>query len=219
MSGSARPLRVKAQNRTEESLEPAYCCPTTRRYLRGVEDSTVTGLLLAWRAGKPDASSQLFPLVYDELRRIAHGQLGRERDGHTLDTSALVHEAYLKLVDQTRVQWVDRSHFLAVATQAMRRILVDYARRYSSDKRGNTPRQVSLTDATLVVEERADLLLALDEALITLAKVDERLSRVVECRFFGGLTEEETAAVLGITARTVRRDWIKAKGWLHQVLQ
>lgn len=219
MSGSARPLRVKAQNRTEESLEPAYCCPTTRRYLRGVEDSTVTGLLLAWRAGKPDASNQLFPLVYDELRRIAHGQLGRERDGHTLDTSALVHEAYLKLVDQTRVQWVDRSHFLAVATQAMRRILVDYARRYSSDKRGNTPRQVSLTDATLVVEERADLLLALDEALITLAKVDERLSRVVECRFFGGLTEEETAAVLGITARTVRRDWIKAKGWLHQVLQ
>ena len=183
------------------------------------EDPTVTGLLLAWRAGKPDASNKLFPLVYDELRRIAHGQLGRERDGHTLDTSALVHEAYLKLVDQTRVQWVDRSHFLAVATQAMRRILVDYARRYSSDKRGNAPRQVSLTDATLVVEERADLLLALDEALIALAKVDERLSRVVECRFFGGLTEDETAEVLGITARTVRRDWTKAKGWLHQVLQ
>ena len=183
------------------------------------EDPTITGLLLAWRAGKPDASNKLFPLVYDELRRIAHGQLGRERDGHTLDTSALVHEAYLKLVDQTRVQWVDRSHFLAVATQAMRRILVDYARRYASDKRGNAPRQVSLTDATLVVEERADLLLALDEALITLAKVDERLSRVVECRFFGGLTEDETAEVLGITARTVRRDWTKAKGWLHQVLQ
>lgn len=183
------------------------------------EDPTVTGLLLAWRAGKPDASNKLFPLVYDELRRIAHGQLGRERDGHTLDTSALVHEAYLKLVDQTRVHWVDRSHFLAVATQAMRRILVDYARRYSSDKRGNAPRQVSLTDATLVVEERADLLLALDEALIALAKVDERLSRVVECRFFGGLTEDETAEVLGITARTVRRDWTKAKGWLHQVLQ
>jgi RNA polymerase sigma factor (TIGR02999 family) len=183
------------------------------------EDPTVTGLLLAWRAGKPDASNKLFPLVYDELRRIAHGQLGRERDGHTLDTSALVHEAYLKLVDQTRVHWVDRSHFLAVATQAMRRILVDYARRYSSDKRGNAPRQVSLTDATLVVEERADLLLALDEALIALAKVDERLSRVVECRFFGGLTEDETAEVLGVTARTVRRDWTKAKGWLHQVLQ
>ncbi|MGK2963710.1 MAG: ECF-type sigma factor [Gemmatimonadaceae bacterium] len=183
------------------------------------EDPTITGLLLAWRAGKPDASNKLFPLVYDELRRIAHGQLGRERDGHTLDTSSLVHEAYLRLVDQTRVQWVDRSHFLAVATQAMRRILVDYARRYSSDKRGNAPRQVSLTDATLVIEERADLLLALDEALVTLAKVDERLSRVVECRFFGGLTEDETAAVLGVTARTVRRDWTKAKGWLHQVLE
>ena len=183
------------------------------------EDPTITGLLLAWREGKADASNKLFPLVYDELRRIAHGQLGRERDGHTLDTSALVHEAYLKLVDQTRVQWVDRSHFLAVATQAMRRILVDYARRHSSDKRGNAPRQVSLTDATLVVEERADLLLALDEALLALAKVDERLSRVVECRFFGGLTEDETAEVLGVTARTVSRDWIKAKGWLHQVLQ
>lgn len=183
------------------------------------EDPTITGLLLAWRAGKPEASSQLFALVYDELRRIAHAQLGRETDGHTLDTTGLVHEAYLKLVDQTRVQWVDRSHFLAVATQAMRRVLVDYARRRNSDKRGNSPRQVSLTDATLVTEDRADLLLALDEALLTLEKVDERLSRIVECRFFGGLTEEETAEVLGVTARTVRRDWVKAKGWLHQVLQ
>jgi RNA polymerase sigma factor (TIGR02999 family) len=182
-------------------------------------DDTVTGLLLAWRAGRPEASDRLFPLVYEELRRIAHRQLGRERAGHTLDTTALVHEAYLKLVDQTQVQWVDRSHFLAVAAQAMRRILVDYARRYASDKRGGAPMRVSLTDATIVAEQRADLLLALDEALIDLAKMDERLSRVVECRFFGGLTEEETAEVLGVTARTVRRDWTKAKGWLHRVLQ
>ncbi len=183
------------------------------------ESATVTGLLLAWRAGEADASGQLFPLVYDELRRIAHRQIGRERPGHTLDTTALVHEVYLKLVDQTRVQWADRSHFFAVATQAMRRILVDYARKYCSDKRGGGAIRVSLDDANPAVEDRAELLLAVDEALSELGKLDERLSRVVECRFFGGLTEEETAEVLGVTARTVRRDWSKAKGWLHHVLQ
>ncbi len=157
--------------------------------------------------------------MYDELRRIAHRQIGRERPGHTLDTTALVHEVYLKLVDQTRVQWADRSHFFAVATQAMRRILVDYARKYCSDKRGGGAIRVSLDDANPAVEDRAELLLAVDEALSELGKLDERLSRVVECRFFGGLTEEETAEVLGVTARTVRRDWSKAKGWLHHVLQ
>ena len=183
------------------------------------ESATVTGLLLAWRAGEADASGQLFPLVYDELRRIAHRQIGREQPGHTLDTTALVHEVYLKLVDQTRVQWADRSHFFAVATQAMRRILVDYARKYCSDKRGGEAIRVSLDDANPAVEGRAELLLAVDEALSELGKLDERLSRVVECRFFGGLTEEETAEVLGVTARTVRRDWSKAKGWLHHVLQ
>jgi len=183
------------------------------------ESATVTGLLLAWRAGEADASGQLFPLVYDELRRIAHRQIARERPGHTLDTTALVHEVYLKLVDQTRVQWADRSHFFAVATQAMRRILVDYARKYCSDKRGGEAIRVSLDDANPAVEDRAELLLAVDEALSELGKLDERLSRVVECRFFGGLTEEETAEVLGVTARTVRRDWSKAKGWLHHVLQ
>ena len=183
------------------------------------ESATVTGLLLAWRAGEVDASGQLFPLVYEELRRIAHRQIGRERPGHTLDTTALVHEVYLKLVDQTRVQWADRSHFFAVATQAMRRILVDYARQYCSDKRGGGAIRVSLDDANPAAEDRAELLLAVDDALAELGKLDERLSRVVECRFFGGLTEEETAEVLGVTARTVRRDWLKAKGWLHQVLQ
>lgn len=180
--------------------------------------ATVTGLLLAWRSGESGAPDQLFPMVYDELRRIAHGQVARERTGHTLDTTALVHEAYLKLVDQTRVQWVDRSHFFAVATQAMRRILVDYARRYRSDKRGGAPIRVTLDDSNLVSEQRADLLLAVDEALTDLKKLDERLSQVVEFRFFGGLSEEETAQVLGVTARTVRRDWAKAKGWLHRTL-
>lgn len=182
-------------------------------------DGNITSLLLAWRAGGSSAPEQLFPLVYEELRRIAHRQLAREDAGHTLDTTSLVHEAYLKLVDQTRSEWVDRSHFYAVASGAMRRILVDYARRYRTDKRGNAPLRVSLTDNMLAAEDRADALIAVDEALTELTAVDERLGRVVECRFFAGLTEEETAEVLGVTARTVRRDWTKAKGWLHRRLE
>ena len=179
----------------------------------------ITAQLQAWVAGEPTARETLFPLVYDELRRIAHRQLQREWDGHTLDTTALVHEAYLKLVDQTRAGFTDRAHFFAVAANAMRRILVDYARRYLADKRGGAPRRVTLTDDMLVAEERADTLLAINEALLELSRIDERLSSVVECRFFGGLTEEETADVLGVTARTVRRDWTKAKGWLHRTLK
>ena len=183
------------------------------------QDVDITSQLLAWRGGESDAMERLFPLVYDELHRIAHRQMKRERPGHTLDTTGLVHEAYLKLVDQTRVQWNDRTHFFAVASHAMRRILVDYARRYQTDKRGSGPRRVSLADDMLVSNERADTLIAVDEALIELAQIDARLSRVVECRFFAGLTEEETAETLGVTARTVRRDWTKAKGWLHRKLQ
>lgn len=182
-------------------------------------DADITSQLLAWRAGAPFAVERLFPLVYDELRRIAHRHIARERGGHTLDTTGLVHEAYLKLVDQTRAQWTDRSHFFAVASNAMRRILVDYARSYRAGKRGSAPKRVSLTDNMLVAEERADTLIAVDEALTELAQIDERLSRVVECRFFAGLTEEETAEVLGVTSRTVRRDWTKAKGWLYRKLE
>lgn len=181
-------------------------------------DPDITAILLAWRAGDQNAADRLFPLVYEELRRIAHRQLGRERPDHTLSTTALVHEAYLKLVDQTRAQLADRAHFFAVAARAMRRILVDYARRYRALKRGGAPARVSLSDAVLVAEQRADTLVALDEALTRLAEVDERLSRVVECRFFGGLTEDETAEALAVTSRTVRRDWVKAKGWLSQAL-
>ena len=179
----------------------------------------ITGLLVAWRAGDRSALDRLFPLVYAELSQIAHRQLGRERPEHTLGTSDLVHEAYLKLVDQTRAQWVDRAHFFAVAARAMRRILVDYARRHRALKRGVAPARVSLNDATLVAEQRADTLIGLDEALTQLAELDQRLSQVVECRFFGGLTEEETAEALAVTARTVRRDWVKAKGWLYQALR
>ncbi len=180
--------------------------------------SDITGLLLAWRGGDGSAFDRLFPLVYDELRRIAHRQLGRERPDHTLGTTALVHEAYLRLVDQTRAQLTDRAHFFAVAARAMRRILVDYARRHRAAKRGGAAAAVSLDDNTVVADQRSDVLLALDEALTRLAEIDGRLSRVVECRFFGGLTEDETADALGITARTVRRDWVKAKRWLSREL-
>jgi RNA polymerase sigma factor (TIGR02999 family) len=183
----------------------------------GHGENDVTGLLLAWRAGDRTAVDRLLPVVYDELRRIAHRQLGHERSDHTLGTTALVHEAYFKLVDQTRARWEDRAHFFAVAARVMRRILVDYARQHRAAKRGGA--RVSLDDATLLADERADTLIALDEALTRLTDVDERLGRVVECRFFGGLTEEETAEALGITARTVRRDWVKAKGWLYQALR
>ncbi len=179
----------------------------------------ITGLLLAWRGGDGGAFDRLFPLVYDELRRIAHRQLVRERPDHTLGTTALVHEAYLKLVDQTRAQLTDRVHFFAVAARAMRRILVDYARRHRAAKRGGAAAAVSLDENTVVADQRADALLALDEALTQLAEIDGRMSHVVEYRFFGGLTEDETADALGVTARTVRRDWVKAKGWLAHTLR
>jgi RNA polymerase sigma factor (TIGR02999 family) len=166
----------------------------------------------------PREVDELLPLVYDELRRIAHRQLRAERPDHTLSTTALVHEAYVKLVDQTRARWTDRAHFFAVASRAMRRILVDYARQGQAAKRGGGVRPVTLDDAASMTEDRADTLVAIDEALTRLAGLDERLSRVVECRFFGGLTEEETAMALRVTARTVRRDWVKAKGWLYNEL-
>lgn len=182
------------------------------------QNADITTQLQAWQAGDPTARERLFPLVYDELRLIAHRQLQRERPGHTLDTTALVHEAYLRLAGSTSQEFSDRAHFFAMAATAMRRILVDYARRYRTEKRGAAPRRVSLTDTMLVAEERADTLLAVDEALGELARIDPRLSRVVECRFFAGLTEEETAETLGVTSRTVRRDWTKAKGWLLRTL-
>jgi RNA polymerase sigma factor (TIGR02999 family) len=180
-------------------------------------DADITGQLVAWRGGDALARDRLFHLVYGELRRIAHRQLGREETGHTLDTNALVHEAYLRLVDQTRVEWEDRSHFFAIAAQAMRRILIDYARRYQALRRGGGLRRVSLGEEAAVLE-RSETLLALDEGLERLAALDPRLSQVVECRYFAGFTEEETAEALGVTPRTVRRDWVKARAWLYLVL-
>jgi RNA polymerase sigma factor (TIGR02999 family) len=162
----------------------------------------------------PAAADSLFPLLYEELRRIAHRQLAIERAGHTLSTTALVHEAYVKLADQTRAQFASRAHFLAVAAQAMRRILVTHARKVRTEKRGGAWHRLDLDQVDIPVEERAEALVMLDGALDRLSALNPRLSQVVECRFFGGMTEEETASALGVTERTVRRDWVKAKGWL-----
>lgn len=174
-----------------------------------------TDLLLQAQAGKPGAVEQVFPLIYEELRRLAHRQLMREGKGHTLGTTALVHEAYLKLIDQTRVQWAGRAHFMAIAATAMRRILIDRARSRGSQKRGGGFHPIPIESVELAAEERADLLLALDEALTRLHAFDSRQAQVVECRYFGGMTEEETAAALDIGLRTVKRDWAKAKSWLY----
>lgn len=174
----------------------------------------VTDLLLQMRGGDTTAIDRLFPLVYQELRRLAHHQLRQEHPGHTLGTTGLVHETYVRLVDQTRVEWRDRGHFLVVAAWAMRRILVDYARRNRAARRGGGSVRFSL-DHDVPAEERGEMLLALDEALERLAALDRRLSQVVEYRYFGGLTEQETADLLGVTRRTVQRDWVKARGWLY----
>lgn len=179
----------------------------------------ITVLLLDWRNGNAEAFDQLFALVYEELRRMAQRYLRQERSGHTLNTTALVHEAYLKLVDVNQVQWEDKAHFMAVAAQAMRRILVSYARRHKAQKRGGGQVYVTLNTAPDLAHQRADEVLALDEALTRLAGLNERLSRTVELRFFGGLTIEETAAVLGTSRNTVKRDWDKAKAWLYHALR
>jgi RNA polymerase sigma factor (TIGR02999 family) len=184
---------------------------------RDVDREQITDLLLQVRGGSPEAMDRLFHAVYGQLRRIASNQLRSERPDHTLGTTGLVHETYLKLADQSRVQWQDRAHFYRVAAGAMRRILVDYARRYRAQRRGGGSPRVTLDDDA-TVEERGETLLALDEALERLGALNGRLGQVVECRYFGGLTEEETAEALGVTARTVQRDWAKARGWLYMEL-
>jgi RNA polymerase sigma factor (TIGR02999 family) len=176
----------------------------------------VTQLLLDWSDGDQAAFDALMPLVYDELRQIAHRYLSRERPGHTLQTTALVNEAYLRLVDQKRVHWQNRAHFFAVSAQAMRRILIDYARKQRYAKRGGGAPKISLEEAAVMSQERAADLVALDEALTTLASIDPQQSRVVELRFFGGLTIEETAEVLRLSVDRVKREWATAKAWLSR---
>lgn len=175
-----------------------------------------TDLLIRASSGDQAAMAGIFPHIYDELRRLAHRQLQRENGGFTLNTTGLVHEAYIRLIDQTRVQWSGRAHFMAIAATAMRRILIDSARQHRSEKRGGRWARVPLESIHLATEDRAELLIALDDALDRLKLFDPRQAQVVECRFFGGLTEEETAAALEVGLRTVKRDWAKARSWLYR---
>jgi RNA polymerase sigma factor (TIGR02999 family) len=179
----------------------------------------VTTLLLEVRRGRREALDELFPLVYDELRRRAHAYLRDERTEHTLSTTALVHEAYLQLVDIDRVEFHDRAHFLAVAATAMRRILVDSARRHRAVKRGGGAGTLSLDNVPAVSVENSEEILVLDGALEKLSRETQRLARIVELRFFGGLTIEETAGALGVAPSTVQLDWQKAKAWLYRELR
>ena len=178
----------------------------------------VTELLLAWSNGDPSALEQLVPIVYQELRRLARHYMRQERPGHTLEATALVNEAYLRLIDLNRMQWQDRAHFFSVAAQTMRRILVEFARRRHRHKRGGQDQQVALDEAAQVSQDPKTDLVALNEALCALAAVDARMSQVVELRFFGGLSIEETAEVLRVSPETVMRDWRTAKVWLLREL-
>ncbi|MEN3335368.1 MAG: hypothetical protein V7641_4733 [Blastocatellia bacterium] len=177
--------------------------------------SEVTRLLKDWGSGDSSALDQLIPIVYDELRAVAARYLRRERQDHTLQPTALVNEAYLRLIDQKQVNWQNRAHFVGVAAQMMRRILVDHAKSHNRVKRGGGAQKVTLDEALALSEKRADDLLELDEALTALAAFDERKSRVVEMKYFGGLSVEETAEVLQVSVITVARDWKLAKAWLY----
>jgi len=183
------------------------------------ESNQVTRLLQDWSQGDASALNELTPLVYDELRRLARQHIRRERPGHTLEATALAHEAYLRLVDQRRVQWRSRAHFFAIAATLMRRILVDHARSRHYAKRGAGVVPVSLDNLATLSDERAGELVALDDVLADLERVDRRKSRVVELKFFGGLTTEEAAEVLGISPRTVERDWDLAQAWLYRAMK
>jgi RNA polymerase sigma factor (TIGR02999 family) len=178
--------------------------------------SQVTELLQGWRGGDRNALDALVPLVYKELRRLAHFQLRDERQDHTLQSAALVNEAYVRLVGLKTPQWESRTHFFAIAAQLMRQILVDYARRHGSAKRGGSVCKLSLDDAMVVSRQKALDVVALDDALQELARIDPRQSRVVELRFFGGLTLEEISTAMEIGPATVQRDWTSARAWLHR---
>lgn len=176
----------------------------------------LTGLLIEWGQGNKAALDKLTPLVYEEIRRIAHRYMQSEREGHTLQTTALVNEAYLRLADQQKIEWQNRAHFFAVTAKVMRHILIDHARRRHYAKRGGEAHQVALEEGVSMSQPRAAELVALDEALNELARLDPRKSQVVELRYFGGLSLEETAKVLEVAPITVRRDWRAAKAWLYR---
>jgi RNA polymerase sigma factor (TIGR02999 family) len=178
----------------------------------------ITQLLVAHGSGQADALERLVPLIYDDLRRVARAQLGRYRPGDTMNTTGLVHDAYVRLIDQSRATYRDRGHFFAVCAIAMRQIIVDYARRRGRQKRGGDRVQVPLDEVTGPAAREASHVLDVDEALQKLATQNPRLARVVECRFFAGLSEEETAQALNVSVRTVQREWFKARAWLRAEL-
>jgi RNA polymerase sigma-70 factor (ECF subfamily) len=180
------------------------------------EQQEVTALLLAWNKGNSEALERLTPLVYGELRRLARHYLRRERAGHSLQTTGLIHEAYLRLIDASQVQWQNRAHFFAVSARLMRRILVDVARERGYLKRGGGAHQVELNETMAIGDQREEELLALDEALNALAEVDARKAQVIELRFFGGLSLEETAEALQVSTETIKRDLRLAKSWLRR---
>ena len=189
-----------------------------------LDEQEITAALDLLRRRAPEAMARLLPAVYADLRRIAHRQLAAESTGHTLSTTALVHEAYLRFANQANAELVNRGQFFALAARTMRRVLVDYARRHHAERRGGAHREVlSLSDpeaiGSLAGVQRAAEFIALDEALERLTEIDPRLASVVECRFFGGLLEAETAEALGVSQRTVARDWLMAKGWLYRELR
>jgi RNA polymerase sigma factor (TIGR02999 family) len=185
---------------------------------RGNTESDVTALLIDWQKGDPAALDRLMPLVYNELRRIAARYLHSERSGHTLQTTALVHEAYLRLVDETHIQWKGRAHFFGVAATLIRNILVDHARTQKALKRGGGANKLSLEEAFTMQGAADPDILAVDDALQRLGRIDEQQARIVELRFFTGLTIEETAEVLQISVSTVKRDWVLAKTWIYRAL-
>ena len=183
-----------------------------------VNHEEITRLLLAWRGGEKSALDRLMPVVYEELKRLASAYMRRQRPGHSMQTVDLVNEAYMRLVDSSRVNWQDRNHFYAISSQIMRRLLVDSARKRNSQKRGGGRAQITLDDNLEAAVGPGIDLVALDEALKSLAELNPRHSRIIELRYFGGLTEEETAEVLGVSSRTVRRDWTVARAWLYREL-
>ena len=179
----------------------------------------LTQLLISWGQGDQSAIDQLMPLVRAELRRLARNYMARENPGHTLQTSALINEAYIRLVDQQNVPWQNRNHFFAVAAQVMRHILIDHARRHCYAKRGGGARKIPLDEVTVMTDRRAEELVALDEALNALAALDSRKSRIIELRFFGGLTIDETAEAMKISPITVTREWRTARAWLRREIE
>ena len=178
----------------------------------------VTQLLIQWSNGDKAALDKLMPLIYEELRQLARHYMNRERAGHTLQTTALVNEAYLRLINRKQVHWQNRAHFFAIAAHLMRSILVDHARSHAYAKRGGGARKIALDEALAVSQQRAADVVALDDALKRLAEIDRQQSRIVELKFFGGLTIEETAEVLGLSSATIKREWSTAKAWLYHEL-